>query len=225
MRGAKDKLIPLDGQNASPLTSTAEFFASTLVSNAKGRALIGYPDIDPTKPNGVANPNVNPLSQIDVNCSALDEFCIKAFAPTGFIKRADYNEHFNTILMTVSGCRYCQRIGREHKSNSIYIVVKLSSGVAVQRCYDPDCQGFESIPVQIPPQILETIRMKYDKFYRKNKQQQTNDSTQESHDDGLIHINEDLPQPVREKPINEEQHFLSSSSSYESYDEDSIIEE
>ena len=225
-RGYEDKLIPLDDTNSIPQTSTPEFFASTLASNAKGLSLIGYPDIDPTKPNGIANPHVNPLGEVDVKCSDLDDFCIKAFAPTGFIKRADYNDHFNTILMTVSGCRYCQRIGREHKSNSIYIVVKLSSGVAVQKCYDPDCQGFESIPVPVPPQILDTIRRKYDKFYKGyNKQPiNTNNNVPES-GNKVIDINPNLPQPEREKPIKKEFRYLSSSSSYESSDEDSIIEE
>ena len=216
-RGKKDKLIPLDGTNCSPFTSSLEFFESTLVSNAKGLSLIGYADVDSTKPNGIPTPSINPLSEIDVNSYDLEDFCLRAFAPTGFIKRADYNDHFNTILMTVGGCRYCQRIGREHKSNSIYIVVKLSSGVAVQRCYDPECHNFESIPVTLPPKLLEGLRMKYDKSYRQRAQIATPSLD-------VVEVNPKLSQPQREKPEIEEIHYLSSSSTY--YDSsDSIIEE
>ena len=198
-----EQLVPIDMTNTTALTSSLEFFESTLVSNAKGLELVGYEELDSAKSNGIYNPKANPLSSIDLSSTGIDDFCLKAFAPSGFVKKSDYSESFNSILLQIGGCRYCQRIGREHKSNSIYIVVKLTSGVAVQRCYDPDCRYFESKPISIPPKMLDGLRRKWDKFYvpQDNGEQNT--------------VSTDIE---RQKPVK----FLSSSSD-EEIDEEEIM--
>ena len=38
--------------------------------------------------------------------------------------------------------KYCENIGRHHKSNNIRIVVNLNSGQYYQLCHDPDCNKF-----------------------------------------------------------------------------------
>ncbi|KPI86883.1 hypothetical protein ABL78_4073 [Leptomonas seymouri] len=48
------------------------------------------------------------------------------------------------LTFQVSGSRYCQRIGREHKSNSVYLVVDLEKRTFVQKCFDPDCVSYRS---------------------------------------------------------------------------------
>lgn len=53
------------------------------------------------------------------------------------------------LIVGVAGRRYCRRVGREHKSNGVYFVVRPDAGHAVQRCHDPDCYGYSS-----PPQLL-----------------------------------------------------------------------
>jgi hypothetical protein len=64
-----------------------------------------------------------------------------------------YYEQSNTILLTIRGSRFCNRIGRHHKSNQIYYVVKLSNGEILQKCFDPDCAHF-AFPVQRLPECL-----------------------------------------------------------------------
>ena len=52
--------------------------------------------------------------------------------------------------------RWCENIGRHHKSNNIVIVVDLVSGVYYQKCYDPDCrsQNFKSQDYKLPAELL-----------------------------------------------------------------------
>ncbi|EAX92515.1 hypothetical protein TVAG_247960 [Trichomonas vaginalis G3] len=162
----------MNGSDTSVLTSNADFFISTLISYTPDRELIGYEDMLVTTDDGkkkITNvkemPGSHQISLAELDGLGIEDFILKAFDITGSISKCDYNEGFNTLLFGISGCRYCRNIGREHKSNGIYILAKLTSGVAVQRCYDPDCRFFESQPVIIPPKILDETRRKYDKYY------------------------------------------------------------
>ena len=40
------------------------------------------------------------------------------------------------------GYKFCENIGRNHKSNNVRIAVDINSGQYFQSCHDPDCQGF-----------------------------------------------------------------------------------
>ncbi|XP_065869199.1 uncharacterized protein [Euphorbia lathyris] len=59
------------------------------------------------------------------------------------------------IVYSMLRNRYCERIGREHKSNHVMYVVDLKRDFYYQKCYDPDCQGYRSplrpIPVNLIP--------------------------------------------------------------------------
>ncbi|XP_074304718.1 uncharacterized protein LOC141639517 [Silene latifolia] len=48
------------------------------------------------------------------------------------------------MVYSMSRSRYCERIGREHKSNNVMYVVDLRWGLYYQKCYDPDCRGYRS---------------------------------------------------------------------------------
>ena len=50
----------------------------------------------------------------------------------------------------MEGDRYCERIGRPHKSNHVMMVVELGARVVYQSCWDPDCRGYHS-PARTPP--------------------------------------------------------------------------
>ncbi|KFH08567.1 herpesviridae ul52/ul70 dna primase [Toxoplasma gondii VAND] len=58
-----------------------------------------------------------------------------------------------TAVVTLKGNRFCERIGRPHKSNSVSLVLLPEKGCFYQKCYDPDCQGFRSPPVAFPPHL------------------------------------------------------------------------
>jgi DNA-directed primase/polymerase protein len=57
------------------------------------------------------------------------------------------------IVYNLSGYRYCNNIGREHKSNGVFIVVDLHEGIWYQKCYDPDCKGYRSSTLPVNADI------------------------------------------------------------------------
>ncbi|CAJ0954719.1 unnamed protein product, partial [Mesorhabditis belari] len=62
------------------------------------------------------------------------------------------------ITFYPANCRYCFKIGRQHKSNSQFWAVNVSKGDVVQRCFDPDCRSFTSNYFPIPKSIMEATR-------------------------------------------------------------------
>nr|XP_023887818.1 DNA-directed primase/polymerase protein-like [Quercus suber] len=62
------------------------------------------------------------------------------------------------MVYSMSRNRYCERIGRQHKSNHVMYIVDLRRAVYYQKCYDPDCRGYRSplrpIPIDVIPDPL-----------------------------------------------------------------------
>ena len=58
-----------------------------------------------------------------------------------------------SITYYISNNRFCERIGRQHKSNHILLVADLRHCYVTQSCLDPECRGFRSVPVPIPSTI------------------------------------------------------------------------
>ncbi|GET91741.1 hypothetical protein, conserved [Leishmania tarentolae] len=54
------------------------------------------------------------------------------------------SHHGRFLTFSVRGTRYCQNIGREHKSNNVYLVVDMERRTYVQKCFDPDCASYRS---------------------------------------------------------------------------------
>ena len=57
----------------------------------------------------------------------------------------------------IAGNKFCARIGRQHKSNHIMIVVDCTRGCMCQRCWDPDCRGFSSNEIVVPALVLPSF--------------------------------------------------------------------
>jgi hypothetical protein len=55
--------------------------------------------------------------------------------------------------------RYCENIGRSHKSNGIYYEINLMNHEFVQCCWDPDCRGFKSSPVVLPEKVFPRVAL------------------------------------------------------------------
>ncbi|XP_058085970.1 uncharacterized protein LOC131233321 isoform X2 [Magnolia sinica] len=60
-----------------------------------------------------------------------------------------FSEH-GLMVYSMSRNRYCERIGREHKSNHVMYVVDFKRAGYYQKCYDPDCRGYRSPLRPIP---------------------------------------------------------------------------
>ena len=61
----------------------------------------------------------------------------------GYIRKCTMQENSDLLFYDLAGdYKYCENIGRHHKSNNIRIVVNLNSGQYYQLCHDPDCNKF-----------------------------------------------------------------------------------
>ncbi|KAK9672585.1 hypothetical protein RND81_12G110100 [Saponaria officinalis] len=78
---------------------------------------------------------------------ALDAFIesVASFGSvTGKIRSWYWFSEDELMVYSMSTSRYCERIGREHKSNHVMFVVDLRWALYYQKCYDPDCRGYRS---------------------------------------------------------------------------------
>jgi hypothetical protein len=154
-------LLPVDGTNRSPAMSTAEVFRKTLICEVGEKpTLIGYPELEKPTVERVVRPTPARGSEA-FSGSAVDEFAIGHLAVGGWITRRKFNAEIDALNLMVEGTRFCRRIGREHRSNHIYISCRLDLGIMMQKCTDPDCRGFQSEAVEIPAEMLEELRNEY----------------------------------------------------------------
>ncbi|RZF43232.1 hypothetical protein LSTR_LSTR009036 [Laodelphax striatellus] len=93
----------------------------------------------------VNNVKASPFPQIDrfIECAA----------KPGHIWRSFYFQAPNLIVYDIIGNRFCGNVGRQHKSNNIKLIVDLSNACYYQKCYDPDCAGYKSVPVSLPYEV------------------------------------------------------------------------
>ncbi|XP_045816541.1 DNA-directed primase/polymerase protein-like [Trifolium pratense] len=78
---------------------------------------------------------------------------------------------FGLMVYSMTKNRYCERIGRQHKSNNVIYVVDLRRAVYYQKCHDADCRGYRSplrpIPVHVfsnPSVAIGSSEMLDDKY-------------------------------------------------------------
>ncbi|KAL7515657.1 hypothetical protein ACHAXN_013182 [Cyclotella atomus] len=62
-----------------------------------------------------------------------------------------------TISFNMVGNRWCENVGRAHKSNNIIWNVYLMDRVCWQSCHDPDCRGFRGESIDLPTEIHTEI--------------------------------------------------------------------
>ena len=82
--------------------------------------------------------NISPLPEVDNFVSNL----IKS--NNGYIRKFTMPKNTDLLLYELAGdYKFCENIGRHHKSNNVRIVVDLKLGQYYQTCHDPDCQHFK----------------------------------------------------------------------------------
>lgn len=72
----------------------------------------------------------------------------------------DARKHYKCIAYQMSRNRWCEAIGRPHKSNNIMWTIDFTTMDATQGCHDPDCRGmrFRGQPHPLPDDIQEELR-------------------------------------------------------------------
>jgi len=81
--------------------------------------------------------------------------CILAARPGATVRA--WRRSPTTLTYHLASNRFCERVGRPHKSNNIFFVVELSQACFRQRCFDEGCRGFVGVPHALPPAAAEEI--------------------------------------------------------------------
>ncbi|XP_055830768.1 uncharacterized protein LOC129899748 isoform X1 [Solanum dulcamara] len=72
----------------------------------------------------------------------------------GKIRSWYWFSEYALMVYSMSRNRFCERIGRQHKSNHVIYVVDLQRGVYYQKCHDPDCKGYRSPLRPVPDNVI-----------------------------------------------------------------------
>ncbi|NXC03064.1 PRIPO protein, partial [Orthonyx spaldingii] len=120
------------------------YFLSSLICNI--RAFVAFGLTDPMEGyQGSPYPEIDNFVRSLVNKDGLQ----------GGIRQWSYFSLKELLIYDISGYRWCENIGRAHKSNNIMILVDLKNEVWYQKCHDPVCreQNFKSQSFPLPPGI------------------------------------------------------------------------
>ncbi|XP_075053150.1 DNA-directed primase/polymerase protein [Mixophyes fleayi] len=73
----------------------------------------------------------------------------------GGIRQWNYFSPEELLVYDTVNYRWCENIGRAHRSNNVMLLVDLKREVWYQKCYDPDCraQNFKSDYYPLPPEV------------------------------------------------------------------------
>lgn len=66
-----------------------------------------------------------------------------------------------TVCFNMKDYRFCDNIGRAHKSNNIKWNVHLGDRICWQSCHDPDCRGYRGKPFDLP----EEVNVEIDEYF------------------------------------------------------------
>ncbi|KAG6715462.1 hypothetical protein I3842_05G254500 [Carya illinoinensis] len=102
---------------------------------------------------------------------ALDKF-VESIASignvSGKIQSWYWFSEYGLMVYSMSRNRYCERIGRQHKSNHVMYIVDLRRAVYYQKCHDPDCRGYRSPLRLIPDDITPDPSLFFDSNHTAN---------------------------------------------------------
>jgi hypothetical protein len=62
-----------------------------------------------------------------------------------------------TVCFNMKDNRYCDNVGRAHKSNNIIWNIDLLDRVCYQSCHDPECRGYRGEPIDVPWDVNDEI--------------------------------------------------------------------
>nr|XP_057928643.1 DNA-directed primase/polymerase protein [Doryrhamphus excisus] len=80
----------------------------------------------------------------------------------GSIRRWNYFATEQLLVYDIAKYRWCDNVGRFHKSNNIMIVVDLKEDVWYQKCHDPECRNYRSSSYPLPQEICISYVMMLD---------------------------------------------------------------
>jgi len=165
-------------------TRHAEALAQTLVVPLNGAkmacAILPSPEVDDTDPassthtlkkTGRPRSITSTLATGPSTYPMIDDFVLRALATRGDVPGSirawsvEYDHANNNnnkpflISYQMSRNRWCECVGRAHKSNNIAWHVDLRMRHAYQTCHDPDCRAlnFRGTPVPLPAPVQQAL--------------------------------------------------------------------
>jgi len=66
-----------------------------------------------------------------------------------------------TVCYNMKDNRFCDNIGRAHKSNNVIWNVHLGDRICWQSCHDPECRGYRGEPIDLP----EEVNVEIDEYF------------------------------------------------------------
>ncbi|KAF8413231.1 hypothetical protein HHK36_001207 [Tetracentron sinense] len=107
----------------------------------------------------------------------------------GKIRSWYWFSEYGLMVYSMSRNRYCERIGRQHKSNHVMYIVDLRRAVYYQKCYDPDCKGYRSPLRLIPTDAVPDSMAVFNSVLVENHSGMTNNNLEQQFGEiGLEHI-------------------------------------
>ncbi|KAK0142473.1 DNA-directed primase/polymerase protein [Merluccius polli] len=95
----------------------------------------------------------------------VDDFVLTVIQKAGIqgcIRRWSYFVGEQLLVYDILKYRWCENVGRFHKSNNIMILVDLKEEIWYQKCHDPACRTFRSSSYPLPKEICVSYLMKMD---------------------------------------------------------------
>ncbi|XP_062188595.1 uncharacterized protein LOC133891905 [Phragmites australis] len=90
---------------------------------------------------------------------------------SGKIRSWYWFSQYGLMIYSMSRSRYCEHIGREHKSNHVMYIVDFQRAAYYQKCYDPDCQGYRSplraVPWDVMPELSSAVESAHTEYQGK----------------------------------------------------------
>ncbi|NXJ07860.1 PRIPO protein, partial [Odontophorus gujanensis] len=148
-----NKFVPNCEENMS--LEEAYFLSSLVCNSMEGYQDSPYPEIDSfvrslINKDGVQGGKDCAIIHRRISSSSI----FKQFSFSG-IRQWNYFSGEEILVYDISGYRWCENIGRPHRSNNIMILVDLKKEVWYQKCHDPVCRekNFKSQSLPLPPRI------------------------------------------------------------------------
>ncbi|XP_078661428.1 DNA-directed primase/polymerase protein-like isoform X2 [Branchiostoma floridae x Branchiostoma belcheri] len=85
----------------------------------------------------------------------------------GAIRQWTYFSQGEVLMYDISHNRWCENIGRAHRSNHVMLVADLKRCVMYQKCHDPVCraQNYKSTERPLPSEILPAFILEEDELW------------------------------------------------------------
>ncbi|KAM9792562.1 DNA-directed primase/polymerase protein [Neosynchiropus ocellatus] len=147
------------------ISAEGSLFLSSLVCNISftGQRILTW-DAEERREGKTSRPDckkTNPSDDLLSGCVSsphreVDDFVltlVKKDGIQGNIRRWNYFAVEQLLVYDIGKYRWCENVGRFHKSNNIMIIVDLKEEVWYQKCHDPDCRNFRSSSYPLPQEI------------------------------------------------------------------------